>query len=810
MINVLFWFVVMSPMVGADPGAPPQNDSCANAMALEAPGVVPFDNTDADTDGPANPLTCTGLVENGPGLPIRDLWYCWTSPCDGPVTVDTCGQTTVDTKIAVYQGCACPTDESNLIGCDNDACGYQSSVTLDAAVGGDYLIRLGSTDTSVGPLGGGAGTFRVSCSGAPDRQCNSSAANCRAPSGWNAVASDAMHSTVADEFRSAANGAVNHLCWWGAYFDGSGDCSSEAADDFTIRYFHDENGSPGELIAEFRQSAGTLAVEGPVRTYSNLPDGLLEFEYTGTHANVAVQSGACYWIEIANHADGSCAWYWEQAKNPRGRAMVDGLTAGAPDGFAIDDAYPADFAVCFNLPIQSDGACPFVPLNDACADRAVLTDGATRFDSTFANTDGRAHEECSFPLADEQIHRDIWYQYQATCTGNVRLSLCGSSFDTKLAVYAGNQCPGANAPPLACDDDRCGDGFGRQSIVVHPATAGEEFIVRVGGFADFDASSPPVGVGGSGVLTVDCAPAPPFDDCSSPFPGPLPLVRAGSNVQASPDCPGFRGGSVWLAFQVEAASSVSIEYVGAGPVFDDAWRGVFASCNCENSIAADVAVALGDGGIRLGWDCLPPGIYRYPIVAAPAAEGDYSVSVAAADCTSACMTGSGECCSSGGSPTCGEFDCCDIVCRLDDYCCSTAWDELCVSWASTLCATCPGNACDASTDECDTSHEAPGCNDSARCRAVCSCNPWCCILSWADECASCDFGDFDCDGLHRRRDVRYLAACYAGPCGQEPCSLPVAVPVAPISVCCPLGDYNTDGDVDLQDFAAFQNDYEQL
>ena len=40
------------------------------------------------------------------GLPgiDNDVWYCWTSDCDGQVTVSTVGLTVVDTKIAVYDG----------------------------------------------------------------------------------------------------------------------------------------------------------------------------------------------------------------------------------------------------------------------------------------------------------------------------------------------------------------------------------------------------------------------------------------------------------------------------------------------------------------------------------------------------------------------------------------------------------------------------------------------------------------------------------------------------------------------------------
>ena len=62
-------------------GAAP-NDACVDAVPIIGEGLFAFDNASAT---PA-------FREIS-----HDVWFCWTSPCDGEVTIDTCGSTTVDT-----------------------------------------------------------------------------------------------------------------------------------------------------------------------------------------------------------------------------------------------------------------------------------------------------------------------------------------------------------------------------------------------------------------------------------------------------------------------------------------------------------------------------------------------------------------------------------------------------------------------------------------------------------------------------------------------------------------------------------------
>src|SRR5690606_12088336 len=81
----------------------------------------------------------------------------------GDATVTTCALTTVDTKIAAYDGAGCPAGAP--IACNDDftGCGLTSSITFPVVAGQAYAIQLGTWHTAVG----GVGTFDVTIVGAP-------------------------------------------------------------------------------------------------------------------------------------------------------------------------------------------------------------------------------------------------------------------------------------------------------------------------------------------------------------------------------------------------------------------------------------------------------------------------------------------------------------------------------------------------------------------------------------------------------------------------------------------------------------------
>jgi hypothetical protein len=145
-------------------GSGPANDDCANAEAIFGPTTVAFDNTGANTDGGSD---CS---DGGSSDIEADVWFMYTALASGGATVSTCGLTSIDTKIAVYDACG-----GTLIACNDDACGSSSEVSFSVTSLTSYVIRLGNypgTSQGSGNLSIVEGTI---CSSGISNYCTSGA-----------------------------------------------------------------------------------------------------------------------------------------------------------------------------------------------------------------------------------------------------------------------------------------------------------------------------------------------------------------------------------------------------------------------------------------------------------------------------------------------------------------------------------------------------------------------------------------------------------------------------------------------------------
>ncbi len=127
-------------------GPAPANDHCENAQAISASGEHPFDSTFADRDGNATCGFDTG----------RDVWFAFTAPARGKVTLSTCG-TFFDTVLSAYTGCG-----GNERACNNSTfepgCILQSVIPdLPVLAGTPILVRIAGNDQNTG----GPGTLAV-------------------------------------------------------------------------------------------------------------------------------------------------------------------------------------------------------------------------------------------------------------------------------------------------------------------------------------------------------------------------------------------------------------------------------------------------------------------------------------------------------------------------------------------------------------------------------------------------------------------------------------------------------------------------
>lgn len=339
-----------SAAMGSPLAAPPANDACASATPISGVGTFAFNTTEATTDGPSHAACIDDVVAPGEGGIARDVWYCWTAPCSGAVRIDTCGLTNVDTRLAVYNGCACPGTDARILACDDDSnlCtpGTQSEIDFLAQAGQTYLVRVGVFPSA----SGGTGSIRITCLDAP---CDEPAAHCQSLDISNGRLSDGVTARTADNFRPKANGTVSEVCFWGSYID-----DAPEADSFQITYFSDMNGLPNSVIAGPFVQGGSLTVSPAV-----LVDNIFfpVFEYTATHAPVPVSAGQCYWIQIANLA-GSGVWYWQLGFGGDNTIRQDGDPL---NGYGESDVVRVDMALCLNLLLDDADLCS-PPPNSAC------------------------------------------------------------------------------------------------------------------------------------------------------------------------------------------------------------------------------------------------------------------------------------------------------------------------------------------------------------------------------------------------------------------------------------------------------------
>jgi Zn-dependent metalloprotease len=199
--------------------------------------------------------------------------------------------------------------------------------------------------------------------------------------------------------------------------------------------------------------------------------------------NITVQTGA------TGFEDGS-------ALNPFD-TVAEGVAAVSAGGLVSISGGTYDEVITISAPCTLTtrfAACQIGAANgsNACADAPPISHyGTFSFDNSAATMDGLAAcEEFGFT----QIDHDIWYRWSSTLNNlPVTLSTCGATgVDTKIAVYTGTAC--GSTTPLACNDDTCGT----QTEVSFTATAGTEYLIRVGTY--FGAP------GGSGTFTIALTP----------------------------------------------------------------------------------------------------------------------------------------------------------------------------------------------------------------------------------------------------------------------------------------------------------------
>lgn len=143
----LFYYIRVGGKAGAsgniqlnvDCVGAPANDECFDALPIDVGLNGPYSNFLALPS--VLPLWSCGLIVD------HDVWFKFTADASADFTFDTCTGTNFNTVIELFEGGCLGL---NSLGCNNDNCGVQSSLTRSLNYGQEYLLRVGGLNNLFG------------------------------------------------------------------------------------------------------------------------------------------------------------------------------------------------------------------------------------------------------------------------------------------------------------------------------------------------------------------------------------------------------------------------------------------------------------------------------------------------------------------------------------------------------------------------------------------------------------------------------------------------------------------------------------
>jgi len=517
----------------------PPNDNCANVKAVGNVTSLAFDTTNATFDGP------------GHYIRSPNIWYCYTATCNGCATVSLAGSN-FDTKLAVYEGCGCYPSLDALIKSNDDFIGQQSQVTFPVTAGSQYLIEVGGFNPTVK----GQGVISISCDAQSTQPVNDDCSNAKqignvteqpfnttcatfdgpghfftSPNLWYRYTAggtgDVTVSLLGSEYDTALVVYKGGNCYpvsadiiernddFGGFLQSQITFRATAANSYlfeVLGYNSDEVGEGVITVSSTAQPPSTnnnnCQNAKPIGDVTNMAfnttsatqDGPrlcmtgpnLWYCYTATcTGNVTVNLAGSSFDTMLAVYDG-CECY------PTSNDMIecnDDSSGSLQSEIVFDAVAGNQYLIEVGgygleagqglLSVSCEGVQPPPSSKDDCQNAKPVGDVKNlAFTTANATFDGQG--VC-------MTSPNIWYCYTATCTGNVTVSLAGSSYDTMLAAYDGCGCyPTFAANLIECNDDA---GNSYQSEVTFAATAGNQYLLEIGGYANEK---------GAGLLTITC------------------------------------------------------------------------------------------------------------------------------------------------------------------------------------------------------------------------------------------------------------------------------------------------------------------
>lgn len=516
------------------------NDDFADAKVLTGGSFADAGTSVDATKEPGEPAH----VGNSGG---RSVWWTWTPPATGPVTIRTSGSS-FDTLLAVYTGNAVGA-LAQVAANDDFGAGLTSQVTFTATQGTPYRIAIDgyngasgtialeglgtapvlptvtitATDANAGE-GGDNGTFRLTRSGSTSSALTINLA--RSGTATNGTDYAPISSAVIPAGSATTTVTVSPID------DGIIEQSETVI--LTIspaaQYIVGSPDTATVTIAD-NDAALTVTIEASDSAASEGGDsGAFTLRRTGSTATelvVNLQAGG------SAVAGGDYAPIVLPATIPAGQASAV-LTIAPIDDAAIELAETVALTVLPGAGYivgSPDTATVSILDNDSTvnpdnfAQRATLT-GATF--STSGSTTAATKEPNEPNHAGITGGKSVWYQWTAPASGPATINTFGSNFDTLLAVYTGASF--AAFVEIASNDDALGT-VGVNSEVHFSAVAGTTYMIAIDGYRGASGSFV---LNGSGpgtslpIVTID-APIPLAGESGS---GSVRISRSGATGSA--------------------------------------------------------------------------------------------------------------------------------------------------------------------------------------------------------------------------------------------------------------------------------------
>ena len=538
-------------------GGPP-NDNFANARALIGPaGVTNGSNVGATAQvGETNHV---GIVGG------KSIWYTWTAPGSGSVTLNTLGSS-FDTLLAVYTGASVGALTA-VVGNDDTATNNQSAVGFTAVAGTVYRI-------AVDGFAGGSGAVVLNWALSFSAPSISGFVPPSGPVGTSVVISGANFSgATAVRFNGVtATYTVNNATQITATVPAAATTgpisvvtpggTATSAGNFSVTSGAGDNFATGQVISGY---LGTVNGNNTTAT-----------KEAGEPNHAGNTGGKSIWYFWTAPATGPARFHTSGSSFDTLLAVYTGNAVGALTTIASNDDNGTNFQslVTFTAVagtvyrIAVDGFNNGTP--PAASGSVVLGWNLTLGNDNFASaqvisgisgtvaggTTGATKEAGEPSHGGNAGGKSIWFNWTAPSSGAATINTVGSGFDTLLGVYTG---AAVNALTLIAANDDILGGNTLESQVTFTATAGTVYRIAVDGYG-----------GGSGnvVLRWELVPFVPAITGFAPGSGPVStsVVISGTNFTGAT---AVRFNGVNATFAVNTATQITATVPAAattGPI----------------------------------------------------------------------------------------------------------------------------------------------------------------------------------------------------------------------------------------------------